>query len=215
MRYVDVVARLARLPMGLPPPAEALRPTRLTAGGRLHPSEVAWDGPTPAGRAAAVLVLIFRGEDDEARIVLIERVDRGGHHSGEVSFPGGAAEPEDSDPIATALREAAEEVGLDPQQAGVAVIGTLDTFHINVSGFSVTPVLAIAERRPALVASPDEVARIVEAPIRRFLRDAPIEVLERQMAEWTLRFGAYRVEDLVVWGATARILSQLGELVGD
>ena len=216
MRYHVAVARLASLPAGLPPPAEALRPTRLAAGGTLHASEMGGDsGAAAPGRTAAVLVLIVPGEDGEARVVLTQRVDRGGHHSGEVSFPGGEAEPGDPDLVATALREAAEEVGLDPSSAGVRVVGTLDPFHITVSGYVVTPVLAIAERRPALAPSPDEVTRILEAPIRHFLPGAPIEVLVREMPEWTLRFGAYRVEELVVWGATARILSQLGALLGD
>ena len=142
-------------------------------------------------------------------------MDRGGPHSGEVSLPGGMAEPEDRDAVDTALREAEEEIGLDAAAAGVRIVGTLDTHHINVSGFDVTPVLALAERRPVLVANPDEVARIIEAPIDHFLRDAPIELLERQAAEWTLRFGAYLVEDLVIWGATARILSQLGAILAD
>ena len=65
-----------------------------------------------------MLVLLFPDEAGEARLVLTERVDRGGHHSGEVSFPGGRAEPEDADLVATALREAAEEVGLDPDAGG-------------------------------------------------------------------------------------------------
>ena len=63
-------------------------------------------------RPAAVLVLIVPGPSDEARVILTERVVGGRHHSGEVSFPGGRAEPEDADPAATALREAAEEIAL-------------------------------------------------------------------------------------------------------
>jgi 8-oxo-dGTP pyrophosphatase MutT (NUDIX family) len=213
MRYSEAVARLAVLPVGLPQPAEALRPTRLAHGGGLHPSELAGLQDRGALRAAAVLVLIVPAEDGEARVILTQRADRGGRHSGEVSFPGGEAEPGDVDLIATALREAVEEVGLDCDAAGVRVIGTLDAFHITVSGYLVTPVLAVAERRPVLVPSPDEVARILEAPIRHFLPGAPIEALERQVQEWRLRYGAYRVEELVVWGATARILSQLGALL--
>jgi 8-oxo-dGTP pyrophosphatase MutT (NUDIX family) len=190
---------------------------RLDRDGRPHPSETTADrmGLPAGGRPASVLVLITPGEHGEAEVILTERVNRGGHHAGEVSFPGGLAEPGDADAVATALREAAEEVDLDATEAGVRVIGTLDVFSIPVSGFSVTPVLAIAERRPRLRASPDEVARILEAPVRHFLPGAPIEVHERAMADWTLRFGAYRVEERLVWGATARILSQLGALVGD
>jgi 8-oxo-dGTP pyrophosphatase MutT (NUDIX family) len=69
-------------------------------------------------------------------------VDRGGHHSGEVSFPGGRAEADDVDPEATALREAAEEVGLDTVAAGVRVLGVLPTMWIPVSDYAVTSVVA-------------------------------------------------------------------------
>lgn len=210
MRFEAAAARLATLPERLPAPPAELMPVRTDGGWRLPPAR---SSPTTA-RPAAVLVLVVPGDDGEARVVLTERVDRGGHHSGEVSFPGGRAEPDDADPGATALREAAEEVGLDPVAADVRVIGHLEPFWIPVSDFQVTPVLAIAGRRPALVASPSEVARIVEAPLAAFLPDGPIEIVEAVVRDWPLRYGAYPVEGLRVWGATARILGQLGALLG-
>jgi 8-oxo-dGTP pyrophosphatase MutT (NUDIX family) len=164
-------------------------------------------------RPASVLVLLYPDEAGETLVVLTERVDRGGHHSGEVSFPGGSAEPDDADVAATALREAAEEVGLDAHAAGVTVIGQLEPFWIPVSNFRVTPILATAERRPEFVANPSEVARIVEAPVRAFLPDGEIEIVERDVRGWPLRFGAYPIDGLRVWGATARILGQLGALL--
>ena len=136
-----------------------------------------------------------------------------GHHSGEVSFPGGAAEPEDADIAATALREAAEEVALDVSGAGVQVVAHLERFWIPVSDFEVHPVVAIAAHRPELVASPAEVARIVEPRLDRFVPDAPMVIVERTIRDWPLRFGAYDIDGLIVWGATARILSQLGAAV--
>ena len=148
-----------------------------------------------------------------ARVVLTERASRDGHHSGEVSFPGGKAEPEDPDLAATALREATEEVGLDPAAAGVRLVGRLERFWIPVSDFQVTPIVAVAPERPTLVAAPAEVARIVEPPVSRFLPDAPIAIVERQIGEWPMRYGAYEVDGLSVWGATARILSQLGAVL--
>jgi 8-oxo-dGTP pyrophosphatase MutT (NUDIX family) len=211
VRYEDVVARLSALPDRLPAVPAAIIPVLLD--GRPRPLSVTPD-PTTV-KPAAVLVLIVPGPDDDARVVLTERVDRGGHHSGEVSFPGGRAEPDDADAAATALREAAEEVGLDAAAAAVRVVGPLEAFWIPVSDFQVTPVLAIAERRPVLVASPHEVARIVEAPLRAFMPGAEIEIVERTIRDWPLRYGAYRVAGLRVWGATARVLGQLGALIAE
>ena len=76
-----------------------------------------------------------------------------------------------------------------------------------------TPVVAIAERRPVLTASPAEVARILEAPIAMFLPDAAFEMVERTVGDWPLRYGAYDARRPPIWGATARILSQLGAVV--
>jgi 8-oxo-dGTP pyrophosphatase MutT (NUDIX family) len=208
VRFADVLERLAVLPDPLPPPADILMPVMV---GR--------DEPVPrglplgrTGREAAVLALLYPDADGLARVVLIER-SAGGHHSGEVSFPGGKAEPDDADTTATALREAAEEVGLDASVAGVRVIGTLDLHWIPVSDFAVTPILAVAERRPVLRAAPAEVARIVEPPVAAFLPGAPIEIVERTIGTWPLRYGAYAVDGLSVWGATARILSQVGAIL--
>jgi 8-oxo-dGTP pyrophosphatase MutT (NUDIX family) len=149
------------------------------------------------------------------RVVLTERSSRDGHHSGEVSFPGGKVEPEDVDLVATALREANEEIALDADAAGLRVIGQLEPFWIPVSGYQVTPVLAVADIRPQLFASPAEVARIVEPEVARFLPGASIQIVERTIGDWPLRYGAYQVDGLSVWGATARILSQLGAILAD
>ena len=210
VRFDAVVERLATLPEVLPAPADVLMPVFVGGLERRPPRT---PPPGRPGRPAGVLVLLHPGDDGEARVVLTERVTRDGHHSGEVSFPGGKAEPDDADLVATALREAAEEVALDAVAAGVRVVGLLERFWIPVSDFEVTPVVAIAERRPVLVAAPDEVARIVEPPIARFLPGAPITIVERTIRDWPLRYGAYDVDGLSVWGATARILSQLGAIL--
>lgn len=164
---------------------------------------------------AAVLVLLVPDSAGQASVVLIERPTYDGHHSGEVSFPGGKAEPGDADSASTALREAAEEIGLDPDGAGVEILGTLDEVIIPVSGFRITPVVGAVRRHPAFVPSPDEVARIVEAPLEAFVGADGIRIVERTIREWDLRFGIYPVAGLEVWGATARMLGQLGALMAD
>ena len=167
------------------------------------------------GRPAGVLVLLYPDRDGVARVVLTERSSRNGHHSGEVSFPGGKAEAQDRDIAATALREALEEIGLDPAARGLRVLGALDRIRIPVSGFEVTPVVAVATGRPILTASPAEVARILEPPVNRFLPGAPITIVERTIGDWPLRYGAYDVDGRSVWGATAQILGQLGAVLAD
>ena len=217
MRLDTVAARFTDggpgLPATLPAPPAELLPVQLGADGRAAERPVVPLDRLVEARATAVLVLLVPGADGEACVVLTERVDRGGHHSGEVSFPGGAAEPGDADPVATALREAAEEIALDAVAAEVRVVGLLDPFWIPVSNFRVTPVLAIAGRAPALAASPDEVARIAIVPLAAFVPGAPIAVVDRTVRDWSLRYGAYEVAGLHIWGATARILGQLGALV--
>ena len=212
MRFDEVLRRLEPLPEVLPDGPEALLPV-FAENGAPRPRP-AWDPADVAARPAAVLVLVFPDDTDEARLVLIERVDRGGHHSGEVSFPGGRAEPGDADITATALREAKEEVGLDAFAAGVRVLGTLTTQWIPVSNYSVTPVLAVAARRPLMTPQPSEVAAILEAPVRSFLPGGELVRVERALRGWQIRYAAYPIEGLAVWGMTARVLGGLGAWLG-
>lgn len=208
MRLEEAVRRLTRLPDPLPSGPPSLLPLFLEGDRPTGPL------PPAAERPAAVLVLLVPNRGGEAHIVLTERVVGGRYHSGEVSFPGGRSEPDDADEAATALREAWEEVGLDAVAAGVTVLGMLDPVVIPVSGFRLTPILAFAERSPALRPAPAEVSRILEPPISRFLSDAPIRIVQRETGGRLLRYGAYPIDDLVVWGATARVLGQLGAILG-
>ncbi len=208
MRFDEVLRRLDPLPAVLPEGPEALIPIFVATGGQ-RPRRT-WDAADASARPAAVLVLLFPDDTGEARLVLTERAERGGHHSGEVSFPGGRAEPGDADIVATALREAAEEVGLDIVAAGVRVLGTLTAQWIPVSNFTVTPVVAVAERRPLMTPQPSEVAAILDAPVGAFLPDGELVWVEREVRGWDLRYAAYPIDGLAVWGMTARVLGGIG-----
>ena len=207
MRFGTATRRLSALPAPLPEGPAELMP--VFTDGQLRPRLQ----PSPTARPAAVLVLLFPDREGEARLVLTERVSYDGYHSGEVSFPGGKAEPGDADSAATALREAAEEVGLDEATADVRVVGTLGEVFIPVSDFRITPVVALARGDVVLAPSETEVARILVPTVDAFLPGAPIEMVERTIGDWPLRYGGYRIEGLHVWGATARILGQLGAVL--
>ena len=211
MQFDQVFERVvsyARSPRPWPDAPAELMP--VFTDGRLRPRLV----PSATARPAAVLVLVFPDEAGKARLVLTERLAYDGHHSGEVSFPGGKAEPGDGDAAATALREAREEVDLDPDVVESTVVGILDEVFIPVSDFRITPVIGVAVRAPLLIPNPAEVARILTPPVDAFLPGAPIETVERTIQDWPLRYGGYRIDGLHVWGATARILGQLGAILG-
>ncbi len=206
----EVRVRFAAAPRPLPPPPAWLRP-------ELLPDGIPFERPAPPSdaRPAAALVLVYPGPDGEAHLVLTERVEYGtDHHSGEVSLPGGKSDPGDADAVATALREAQEEVGLDLEAAGVQVIGDLDALWIPPSNFLVTPIVSVAARRPLFVPDPREVAAILEARVAAFLPEVEPQIIDPDPRGRPLRYGAYIVEGRIVWGATAAILGQLGAVLG-
>jgi 8-oxo-dGTP pyrophosphatase MutT (NUDIX family) len=208
VRHELVRARLKALRHELPAAPAALTPIRVDEPEELFPSD-----PAGPARHAAVLLLLFPDEQGEARVLLTARAAGLPDHAGEVSFPGGAVEDGDLDAAATALREACEEVGLDAKACGLRVLGTLDTVAVFVSGFRITPVVATARKRPATKPDPVEVARVLDAPVEAFLPGAPIEIEERVTSGRVIRYGVYAVEGERIWGATARMLGQLGALL--
>jgi len=152
---------------------------------------------------AAVLVAVT----DRARpgVLLTRRTDTLRHHAGQIAFPGGRLDPGE-DAIVAALREAEEEIALP--RAQVQVIGAVDRYR-TVTGYTVTPVLAIIPADVPLVASEAEVASVFEVPLD-FLLDPANQV--RASAEWRGRTRHYyeiRWQDHRIWGATAAMIVNL------
>jgi 8-oxo-dGTP pyrophosphatase MutT (NUDIX family) len=166
--------------------------------------------PDQGGRASAVLILFGPSPEGGEDVVLTERSHSMRSHAGQVSFPGGALDPVDSGPVAAALREAQEEVGLEP--AGVQVVAELPALYLPPSNFVVTPVLAWwAQPSPISVVDHLEVARVLRAPLtdltdpaRRFTVSHPNGFVGP----------AFDVDGLLVWGFTAGLLSKVIELAG-
>ncbi len=184
---------------------------KLAAGARVIRAEeiTRFLPPNSGGRAAAVLMLFATGPDGPD-VLLIERAHGLRSHAGQPAFPGGALDPEDSGPIAAALREAQEEVGLDP--ASVQVIAEIPALFIPVTGFVVTPVLAWW-REPHHVWPVDtgEVAAVLRVPVAE-LADPVARQQVRHPSGWI--GPAFAVRGLLVWGFTAGLLDRLLRIGG-
>jgi 8-oxo-dGTP pyrophosphatase MutT (NUDIX family) len=170
----------------------------------------------PAGVPASVLLALspVTGADD-LRLVLVQRPDTLRQHAGQVGLPGGAVEPGDADGVAAALREAEEEVGLDP--AAVRVLGSLDRAYLPVSNFDVLPVVGLWDGAGALRPNPDEVAGILHPTLRQLADPAKHGVLPFSRVIPEAEFRRRNVPDLLgpvfwvdgtlVWGFTAGLLA--------
>jgi 8-oxo-dGTP pyrophosphatase MutT (NUDIX family) len=162
------------------------------------------EGVTP--RESAALLLLFP-RAGELWLPLTVRSARLTTHRGEVALPGGGADPEDAGPTGTALREAWEELGVEP--GAVEVLGLLTPFYIPPSNNRLTPVVGLCEHEPELRPSPHEVEAAFSVPLRALLDPATVreEVWERRGVE--LRVPFFALEGYKVWGATALLLSEL------
>lgn len=200
---VAVSAPDTALPPWLRPLVEALRsPVD-------PPFLVAPDPATPGLRAAAVLVLFGAGPAGPD-VLLVHRSDHMRSHAGQPAFPGGRIDAADDGPVAAALREAAEETGLDP--AGVDVVATLPELWIPPSGNVVTPVVAWW-REPSEIAAvdPAEAQAVARVPIADLVDPANRLVVRHPLGRES---PAFRVANMLVWGFTAGVLSWLIALAG-
>ncbi|MGH8928362.1 MAG: NUDIX hydrolase [Acidimicrobiia bacterium] len=152
---------------------------------------------------AAVLVPLYEDQAKEIRVVLTKRPETMPTHAGHIAFPGGRPHPEDDGPVATALREAHEEVGIDP--SAVEVIGFLPPIHTVEFALLVVPVVGRMAGVPDLVPSEREVAMILQPRLVDLSEPA------RWRAEtWQGRsVWFYDLDGEILWGATARMVRQL------
>jgi len=162
--------------------------------------------PTPSAREGGVLVLFYLHKD-ELHLPLILRSTYEGVHSGQVGFPGGGAEEVDDNIIATALREADEEVGIVP--ASVRVLGQLTPVFVNASNFVVQPVVGWVDERPSFQIDPYEVERLLETPLADLQNDEKIDEEDWELRGRSVQVPFYDVHGQKIWGATAMMLSEL------
>lgn len=159
---------------------------------------------------AAVLLALLPYAGDP-RVVLTVRSHAVEHHKGEISFPGGGADPDDPDLRFTALREAQEEVGIDP--AHVRVLGALSPL-ITITGFHVTPFVGAIDRAPyRFTPNPNEVAEVLEVPLRHLIDPRNRDTREAEREGRPVRLYAFRWEEHLIWGATGRMLAGFLDLI--
>jgi 8-oxo-dGTP pyrophosphatase MutT (NUDIX family) len=195
-----VIERLHRAlhPLAAPPTGDGWNKSELIdflpdGGGNLSP-------------AAVLIGLIPRV--DGLQVLLTRRTEGLRHHGGQISFPGGRIEAQDADPVAAALREACEEVGLSPSLA--SPLGFLDPF-VTITGFHVFPIVAQVSLDYVPILDPGEVAEAFEVPLDFLLdrvneRRTEVEYLGRKRPLIEFRYGNYRI-----WGATAAMLVNFRE----
>lgn len=169
------------------------------------------DLPPHRHRRAAVLIPVL-AQADGPHLVLTRRTELVEHHKGQIAFPGGRHEEGDADLLATALREAEEEIGLSPE--AVELWGRLDEVEAVVSGFAITPfvgrVVGPVELRP----NPLETDQVLTVPLSVFLDPSRLRVEQvvRDGRPYEVLF--YDYPPHVIWGVTARIIYRLVEMLG-
>jgi 8-oxo-dGTP pyrophosphatase MutT (NUDIX family) len=162
--------------------------------------------PGKDARIAAVLILLYP-EQGSIHTVFMQRPDYDGVHGGQISFPGGKKETEDRDEVQTALREAHEETGIDPNE--VDIVGTLTPLFIPVSNMIVTPVIGWTDRRPVFHFHPGEVEFLIDADLRSLMEPSTVKTKPFEIRGELLDVKYFDYENNTIWGATAMILHEL------
>ncbi len=164
-------------------------------------------------KKACVMGLIYP-EGNELRMAFIERTfsHPDDKHGGQISFPGGKLEEDDDTYLIGALREVEEEIGIPPEQ--ISVLGQLTDLYVFASNFMVYPFVGYMEHAPSFVPQESEVASIVSFPIDRLLEADIIDTKDLKVRNHMLKdVPYYKLNQHVLWGATAMITSEIVELV--
>lgn len=164
--------------------------------------------PRPGG----VLILLYQ-KGDEIKFPLIKRQEYLGTHSGQISLPGGKAEPGE-DSIQAALREGEEEIGINRKEPNV--LGTLSNFFVIPSNFIITPVIATLATEPVFTPDSYEVAKILSGSIEELIKEDSIKQSEILVAgQFRMIAPHFEIEGEIVWGATAMMLNEFRMILRD
>lgn len=161
--------------------------------------------PAPDAKRGGVLLLLYP-DADQLHIPLIVRPRYEGVHSGQVAFPGGRFEEGDGDLTTTALREAKEEVGIDPMQ--VQILGQLSDLYIYASNYLVQPTVGWCTQEPTFCADPREVDQLLKVPVTDLQNPANHKEEQWHLRDRTAMIPFFAIQGQTIWGATAMMLSE-------
>lgn len=159
---------------------------------------------------AAVAILIFE-RDGEPWMVFTRRTQHVSTHKGEISFPGGARDPEDADLAAAAVRETVEELGLEAP--AIDIVGELDDYPTFVTNYVVTPFVALIPAEHSYDHSEREIDEVIELPVRELARTLRMEDWTARGRQWPMYF--YETRGYTIWGVTGYILTQFLSIAGE
>lgn len=160
--------------------------------------------PAPAKPAAVLIPLI--AHPDGVTVLLTQRSSKLRQHSGQIAFPGGKIDPNDGGPLAAALRETEEEIGLN--QRYISLLGFLSPYF-STTGFRITPVVALVEPNIPLILNTQEVSETFEVPMAFLMNPDNHKLEEREWNGEQRRYFAMTHEDRYIWGVTAGIIRML------
>ena len=161
---------------------------------------------------SSVLILLYP-HNNELYVVFMKRTMDNTPHSGQISFPGGRFEPGDNSLQDTALRETEEELGISASE--IEILGHLTPLQIQVSNMEVTPFIGVSYKKPLFIPNPEEVDYLIEVKVKDLFNPGIIEEKVEYIRGNRIEMPYYNINDNHIWGATAMILSEFLDIMGN
>lgn len=194
----------------LPLPGER---AQLLMGSDVRMKELKWIPENKKTKNSGVMILLYP-HHDSIYSVLIQRPNYKGTHGGQMALPGGKSEEEDKDIVHTALRETEEEIGVD--RNSIHILGSLTRLYIPPSNYVIFPAVGCTEQRPEFIPEVSEVDGIIEYNITSLLHPDIRKITKIQVTKEIIFNAPYfDIHGKIVWGATAMVLSEFRELLGE
>jgi len=177
---------------------------KLAPEGRLTPDQ--YQGKLETAKQSAVL-LLFYPKENSPQLIFIKRASYHGTHGGQMAFPGGKKEIEDSSNLHTALRETEEEIGINA--TNISVLGPLSSLYIPPSNFQVHPFIGWVEQEPLFSPDPREVEEVCSFSVNTLLNPNALTRKKIQTSTIKIETPCYKIGQTIIWGASAMMLSEL------